>query len=191
MPIILRPARPGPASSRLYRLGAARPVVASLLALGLAAGAVGCGGGQVQTLNPYTPTEGVNADIGSVNIRNLSVLSKAKGSGYLSASLISSSNDTLTAVKGNPIKADGSEGPAFTAKLTPISVGPALVVLTDRAPITLSSPELQLGLTAKLVLTFSKSGEVTTTAPVLDATQSGYVTATPNASPGASITPSN
>jgi hypothetical protein len=170
-----------------------RPLLAVLLSLGLALSTASCGM-NVQTNNPYTPAEGVNFDVGSVHIRNVMILSRTAGEGFLSASMVSAESDTLTQVTGTAIKSDGSPGSALTITLPqPVTVGGnKLVVLTDRQPlITVKSADLQSGLVARLVLTFSTAGEVTTTAPVVDANQQAYRTITPSPSAPASPTPSS
>ena len=53
-----------------------------------------------------------------VHVRNLLVISKAPGSGVLSASLVTDGRDQLTGVTGYAIKVDGTEGAPFTATLT-------------------------------------------------------------------------
>jgi hypothetical protein len=161
-----------------------RAVVALLLALGLALTASACGM-NVQTMNPYTPAEGVNFDVGSIHVRNVMILSRVPGEGYLSASLVSDSTDALLGVTGVAIKADGTEGSPLTVTLPdPVAVGNnTMVVLTDRPLITVKSADLQSGLVAKLVFRFSKAGEVTTNAPVVDANQPAYATVTPSATP--------
>lgn len=154
-----------------------------LLALGLLLSTSACGM-QVQTNKPYTPAEGVNLDVGSVHVRNLMILSRADGAGFLSASLTSSDVDALTLVSGTPIKVDGSDGAAFTATLPdPVALGNGvLVVLTNRPFITITSADLKPGLTAKLVLQFSNAGEADVTVPVVDAAQPDYATLTPSPS---------
>jgi hypothetical protein len=172
----------GGASSRVVRLGAAL-----LLSLGLLLSGSACGM-NVQTLNPYTPAEGVNFDVGSIHLRNVMVLSRTPGEGYLSASLVSDDPDALLSVTGVAMKADGSEGAPLTVTLpNPVSLGNnTMVVLTDRPLVTVKSADLQAGLVAKLVFQFSKAGEVTTNAPVVDASQPAYATITPSASPSPS-----
>jgi hypothetical protein len=172
----------GRASSRLSRLG-----VALLMSLGLALTASACGF-EVQTNNPYTPAEGVNFDAGSVNMRNVMILSRTPGEGYLSASMTSGASDALLKVTGFAIKADGSEGAPLTVTLpNPVAVGNgSMVVLTDRPLITVKSADLQAGLVARLVFQFSKAGEVTTTAPVVNADQPAYATISPSPSPSPS-----
>jgi ABC-type uncharacterized transport system auxiliary subunit len=73
----------------------------------------GCGF-SAQTLQPYTPAEGVNTQIGDVKVRNLVLVSNEEGNGYVSASLVSPTRDTLVTVSGNPVKLDGSAGAPLT-----------------------------------------------------------------------------
>jgi hypothetical protein len=172
----------GHASSRVVRLGAAL-----LLTLGLLLSSAACGM-NVQTLNPYTPAEGVNFDLGSIHLRNVMVLSRTDGEGYLSASLVSDAPDALLSVTGTVMKADGSDGTPLTVTLPdPVALGNNnMVVLTDRPLITVKSADLQAGLVAKLVFQFSKAGQVTTNAPIVDANQPAYATVTPSTSPSPS-----
>ena len=169
----------GSASSRVVRLGAAL-----LLTIGLLLSASACGM-NVQTLNPYTPAEGVNFDVGSVHVRNVMILSRTPAEGYLSASMVSDDPDALLGVSGVVMKADGSEGSPLAVTLpNPVALGNnSMVVLTDRPLITVKSADLQSGLVVKLVFQFSKAGEVTTNAPVVDADQPAYATITPSATP--------
>jgi hypothetical protein len=156
-----------------------------LLSLGLALSASACGM-NVQTLNPYTPAEGVQFDVGSVKVRNVMILSRTRGDGFLSASMISSQRDTLQSVTGVAIKADGSEGSPLTITLgQPVVVSNSMVVLTDRPLITVKGADLEEGLVARLVFSFATAGEVTTTAPVVDADQPAYATISPTPSPSA------
>jgi hypothetical protein len=161
---------------------AVRPISALLLVLGLVLGVSACGM-KVQTNEPYTPAEGVNFDAGSVHLRNVMILSRTPGEGFLSASLVSAEPDSLTKVSGTAVKPDGSPGSPLTINLLgPVSIGGTLIVLTDRPLIMVKSADLQAGLVAKLVFTFSGAGEVTTTAPVVDANQQAYATITPSPS---------
>ena len=159
-----------------------RAVVTLLLSLGLLLTAAACGMDK-QTLQPYTPGEGINVDVGDpadprnqVNVRNLLIISKAAGQGIVSASLLTDGRDQLTGITGVPIKVDGSEGASFTATLpnTVSIANGALVVLTDSAPITISSPDIGPGRTARLTLTFGKAGDVTVVVPVMDGNEPQY-----------------
>ncbi|MBM7798304.1 hypothetical protein JOE57_001225 [Microlunatus panaciterrae] len=158
------------------------------MSVGLLLTAVACGF-DVQTLQPYTPSDGLNADAGGVKIRNLMLLSHADGEAILSGSLVAYDRDALNSVSGTVVKADGTDGSSLTSSMAnPVGLGNGvLVVLTDRAPIVLKGADLKPGLEAKLVLTFSRAGEVKLTVPVVDANLPSYQTV----SPAPSATPSS
>jgi hypothetical protein len=164
-----------------------RVAAALLLLLGVVLSASACGM-NVQTNNPYTPADGVNLDIGTVHVRNLMILSRTTGEGFLSASMVSADRDALVGVTGNPIKSDGADGAAFTATLPdPVALGNGtLIVLTNREFITLKSADLMPGLSAKLTLNFSQAGQVSIQVPIVDAQNPAYATITPTPSAAAS-----
>jgi len=181
----LPPARSGP---RRRGPAATSPSMAArlsalLLCLGLVLGVAGCGM-NVQTNKPYTPAEGVNLDAGAIKIRNLMILSREAGSGFLAASMVSSERDALTGVSGTAIKSDGSTGGAITSTLpSPVALGNGqLVILTQRPLITVTGTDLAPGLTAKLTLQFSTAGEVNLVVPVVNADQIDYATISPSPS---------
>lgn len=167
-----------------------RALAALLLSLGLLL--TGACGNDDQTLRPYTPAEGVNIDVGDpadvenqVYVRNLLIISNAPGVGIISGSLVTDGRDQLSGISGVPIKADGSEGAPFTATLSnTVSIANgAMVVLTDGAPITVRSPDLLAGLTARLTLTFAKAGEANVIVPVMDGNEPQYATISPEPTP--------
>ena len=156
--------------------------------------AVGGCGTDAQTLKPYTPAEGVNFDVGNsydldsvVHVRNLLIISKAPGSGVLSASLVTDGRDQLTGVTGFAIKSDGSQGAPLTVTLTnTISIANrAQIVLTDQAPIGVTSADLAPGLTASMTLTFANAGETTLIVPVVDGNLPEYASISPAPTPSA------
>lgn len=143
------------------------------LCVPLALALTGCGM-NAQTLQPYTPAEGVNSTTGPVLVRNLLVVADATGRGVVSASVITYGDDTLTAVAGTPQKSDGAAGSPLVVTSTglPLTLtSNRLVVLTD-APVRLAvtSPDLKPGLLAEVTLTFTKAGPVTLLTPVLSST---------------------
>src|SRR4051794_14761830 len=149
-----------------------------------------CGNGMdAQTNQPYTPAEGVSFDVGptgkSVHVRNLMILSRGDGEGFLSASMVASERDALTAVAGQPIKTDAGDGTPFQVTMpNPVGLTPGtLVVLTDREFITVQSDDLIVGGDAELTLTFSTVGEFTTRVPVVDANQPDYTSLSPSPAP--------
>ncbi len=177
--------RPFGAASRL------RSGLAVLVSLGVLLVATACGF-NVQTTQPYTPAEGINADVGNptdnknlVHVRNLLIVSKAAGQGIVSASLITYGRDQLTGISGVPIKADGSEGAPFTATLSaPVPLTAGLpVVLTDGTPITVKSADIAAGLSATVNLTFATAGEVTLKVPIMDGNQPQYASISPAPTP--------
>jgi hypothetical protein len=162
-----------------------------LLVIGLLFLAGACGF-NVQTNKPYQPADGVNVDVGDpanpsevVHVRNLAIISWAPGEGVVSGSIVTAGRDSLTAVTGIPIKADGSEGAPFTGTM-PSTVALAngfQVVLTDQPPIVVTSPDLKPGLDAVLTLQFENAGEITTRVPIVDGNEAPYVSLKPSATP--------
>jgi hypothetical protein len=153
---------------------------------------VGACGTDAQTLKPYTPAEGVNFDVGDsydpervVHVRNLLIISKEPGSGILSASLVTDGRDQLTGITGFAIKSDGSQGAPLRVTLTnTISIANrAQIVLTDQAPISVTSADLAPGLTASMTLTFANVGEHTVIVPVVDGNEPEYASISPAATP--------
>lgn len=168
-----------------------RIAAALLLSIGLTALVAGCGF-NAQTNQPYTPADGTNADIGdggTLKIRNLVVISRTKGEGVISATLIGNADDQLTSVAVAPTKVDGTPAAAVTTTPTaPLQLGGgSLTVLTNVAPLTVQAPDLVAGLSATVTMNFAKAGPVTLNCPVVDGTQAPWSTITPGVS--ASPTP--
>ena len=174
--MLWKPSRADRAGRSALRHGvkgrALRTGASLLLAVGLVLSAAACGM-NVQTNRPYTPSDGVNVDVGDpanpnkvVHVRNLSIISWAPGEGVVSGSIVTADRDSLTAVSGTPIKVDGSEGVPFTGTIpSTVTVANGLqVVLTDQPPIIVKSPDLKAGLDAIVTLQFENAGEVTTVA---------------------------
>lgn len=176
-----------------------RAVAAGLLSTALLAGATGCGF-DAQTLQPYTPSEGVNVDIGAVDgrsapvkVRALVVVAESEGEGYLSAQIVSDAGDQLTSVTGTALGVEGDPvGRLDIALPGPMTV-PAggSVVLVDQPLVSVEGDGLVAGLTTELTLTFQQAGEATLQVPVVDGDSPGYDTVSPvppTPSPSASAT---
>jgi hypothetical protein len=189
------PRRASRAGRTRFRAGAGvralRRGTSLLLVIGLLLVSGACGQ-DVQTNLPYTPAEGVNIDVGDpadpdkvVHVRNLLIISWEPGGGVVSASIVTDDRDALTAVSGTPIKVDGTEGAPFTATIgnTVSIANGAQVVLTDQAPITVTSPDLVAGLDAVVTLAFQNAGEVTLRVPVVDGNEPQYATLKPTPTP--------
>lgn len=154
-----------------------------LLAAGLGAALLlaGCGF-NAQTLQEYTPARGVNIDEGNIKVRNLLVVANEDGTGIVSASLVSSRPDELTAVAGTPTLAGGVAGSPLQVTLASPVILPAnqLVVLTDQSPtIDVSSPDLTPGLQVELELTFASGAVAKAAAPVASFDDPLFQTASP------------
>jgi len=176
--------------------------LATALAFGALLSLTACGL-DAQTMRPYTPGEGVQADVApaddpqaAVKIRNLLIVSPEPGEGFLSGSMTSRGQDALTSVEGVAIKDDGSAGAPIVATLGgPVRVADgALVVLTSGPFITVQSADLTPGRTATLTLQFQKAGEITLQTTVVDGKQEPWSSVTPiptgSASESASPSPS-
>lgn len=170
-------------------------LAALFLVLGLLLVGTACGR-NAQTLRPYTPGEGVNADVGDpadptmvVHVRNLVVIAKEGGQGVLSASMVTGGQDSLVGVSGNAVKGDGSQGAPLNATLsTPVALAPSTLVVLASDPatvITVRSADLAPGLVAVVTLQFEKAGEVTLRAPVVDGAEAQYASIAPSAAPSA------
>lgn len=174
--------------AHLARTRPHRSLVATLISVALLALVSACGL-NAQTMQPYTPTEGVNANVGPtgdwVQVRNLMILSREEGSGFLSASIVATEPDALTAVSGQPFTTDGSEGaPLQVALPGPIELpAETLVILTEGQLIPVTSPDLILGGAAELTLSFRNVGDLTLRVPVVDGTQPAYATLSPAPTP--------
>jgi hypothetical protein len=165
-----------------------RSAAAALVALGLLLVTAACGD-DAQTLQPYTPAEGINVDVGDpanfsqvVHVRNLLIISRAVGQGVVSATIVTDGRDELTALTGVPIKVDGTDGAPFTATLSQtVSFGNgAQIVLTDRPLITVTSPDLVPGQSSRVTMQFENAGEVTVIVPIVDGNEPQYATISPS-----------
>lgn len=129
-------------------------------------------GKDAQTLQPYTPAMGVNADVGpdrTVKVRNLLIVSREDNQGFISASIVSSEPDALVGVGGRAVeRKDGTPGAPLQSNLSsPIALEPdVLVVLTERPVIRVTSPDLWEGATARVVLEFERAGELELLVPI-------------------------
>lgn len=180
-------------AGRAARRGA-RALVAWLLSCSLV-GLVAACGFNAETNQPYTPSDGTNADIGddgALKVRNLVIISRADGQGIVSASVIANAEDQLTGVTVAPFTADGTDGPPAAAELAaPLQLGGgSLTILTQGPLITVQAPELTAGLDALVTMQFANAGSVPLRAPVVDGTLQPWSTITPTPSGSPSPSPS-
>lgn len=170
-----------------------RRAVSTLVAgVGASVLLTGCGFG-MQTLQPYTPAQGVNVDVKAdannrqLKVRNLLVVADDDGAGVLSASIVSPVADRLVRVEGAAHKSDNSVGAPLAVSGSPVALeANRLAVLTDPRPaFTVTSPDLKPGLTVDLKLTFASGLEASAIAPVMSAEDPIYasITVAPSPSP--------
>ena len=133
---------------------------------------------EFQTLQPYTPGEGVNQQLGQVKVRNLMVVADTSGQGVISASVITYEDDTLTAVAGTPQKSDGTAGSPLVVTSTglPLAMPVNTLILLTNAPVrvAVTPPDLVPGMLAEITLSFAKAGEVKALAPVVSSFEPEY-----------------
>ncbi|QDP98189.1 hypothetical protein FOE78_21835 [Microlunatus elymi] len=181
-----------PSRSRRSRVGTR--IGAAAASLTLLVGVSACGF-DVQTLQHYQPSDGVDVNVGlgaggqpvasTAKVRGLMILARTPTSGFLSATLNSTAGDELTDVTGNLLKADLSTGAPLTIKMPgPITVAPGEpTVLVNRAPIEVSGSGLPTGQTARLTLTFEKAGSRQVEVPIIDGNNRTYKNVTPSPAP--------
>lgn len=161
----------------------------------------GCGF-DAQTLQPYTPAQGVNIDVPAgensrtLKVRNLLVVADDAGEGYISASIVSPVADALVTVEGTALTMSNTAGDALTVSGGPVSiVANQIAVLTDPNPaFTVSASDLEPGLTVDLTLTFASGAQASAIAPVMSAEDAIYASISPapaaeTASPSATPAP--
>lgn len=141
-------------------------LVSSLLLL------TACGAGQnAQTAQLYTPTDGVQGESSSIQVRNVVVVANAAGDGILSATLVDPSDATTTTF-GAPDRLTGVIINNKAATLTP-----AAPTLQVNAPVNFSGPAsnasavvtalgVKPGANVTVTFSFEIAGDLTVTALV-------------------------
>ncbi|WP_425308184.1 hypothetical protein AADG42_05340 [Ammonicoccus fulvus] len=178
------------------RILAAAAVAA--LALGLSSCAT------PQTLKPYTPAEGVQADVPSTDavpganevplkIRNLMIVAEPDANqGFLSGAFIApvDRSDRLVSIEGRTFTHTNTEaGTIQRVQANRELPAGQLVRLTEGGtPLQVSASQLTPGLLAELTLTFEGSKPQTLMVPVVDASKEDYATYSPAPAAG-SATP--
>lgn len=139
--------------------------------------AAGCGAGfGAQTSQPYQPSEGTNANSGSIGVRNMLVLASEDGKGELHGAVVNSgkTDDTLTAITAEP--ADPAAQAATTGEQTTVKIE-GLKQTDLKAGTSVSFPPTEgtpvavtgakPGQMIKVTITFGTAGPITTSIPIL------------------------
>jgi hypothetical protein len=152
------------------RRRAAAAGAAVTLSIALAA----CGANfNAQTAKPYQPSEGTNADSGSIAVRNLLVLAAEDGKGELQGAIVNRgrTEDTLVSIASAPAEGSSStEEPATVTfgNVRPMTLATGAVLTLPPAtgqPFTVTGGKP--GDMIKVTITFAKAAPLTTDIPVL------------------------
>lgn len=160
--------------------GTQRARIASVIGLVLCLGLAGCGF-DAQTQQPDTPGQGVNADAGTVKLRDIVIVSTDEGSGRVAGALAAPEEDQLASVTGFPLKADGSHGEPFSSTVTTLTIpaGGLLDLTFGSGGVTLRSPDLTPGYSAELTFRFRSGEHTTLRTVVVDTGHPAYASVTP------------
>lgn len=130
---------------------------------------------------------GINVNIGSGSqelfVRNLVIISRAHGHGFLSGSIDSAAKDSLQKVSGSVITDSTQPNKPIKVQMSgsvPVG-GNKLVKLENHTAIRLSSPAIHPGLAANLRLTFQHAGSQQAAVPIVDGQDPNYQTVRPKA----------
>lgn len=157
----------------------------ALAGIGAALLLSGCGFA-VQTLQPYTPAQGVNVDAGDVLVRNLLIVADGEGGGIISGSLLSSVDNRVTDINVTPVLMDDTDGTpleVYGADDVELPANRLVPLSTEGEQVQVSGEDLSPGLTARFVLTFESGAEAAVTAPVMAFDQAMYAPLSPTAPP--------
>jgi hypothetical protein len=171
-----------------------RPTRTGLAALALAAPVLaGCGLSPAQTTVPYQPSDGVSAQVGDVQVRNLLVVgSTADAPGVLSGVLVNGGTEqatvTLAAEGGQPVPVDVPPGQSVQLGVQ----NPSAPMLPSPQSTTTTYAQLSpvgqpAGAVVPITLSSAAGGSTTVKVPVLAATNE-YATLTPTSAPTGSPT---
>lgn len=157
-----------------------RRVSACLAAMALVVGlSSGCTAADWRYEAP--PAAGVQADAGSVKVRNLMLLADANGDGLLLGSVFASEPVELTVMGLAAEQPDGSFSDPVAVDLAgevPLQGG----LMFGGAESRLEGAELTEGLLARVIMQFSDGSSVDIKAPVLSSTHPDYESAWAQAS---------
>ena len=162
-----------------------RRIVLAGASLLLSVGTLSACGFNAQTLQPYTPAQGVQTDQGGIGVRNLTIVADQSGSGFLNGAFTSSADDALVGVTGTALKSDGSRGGMVNATVSsPIEVkAGSLTNLVTQNAVAITGAHLKPGLSATVTLKFRRAGDITLVTPIIDKDSAMYRTVSPSAAP--------
>ncbi len=142
-----------------------------------------------KVIRPYTPAAGVSTANDTVKLRNI-VLVNEDGQARLSGMAVSSTDDAITGVTGDALKADDAVSAPLAPSTTQVPLPRNTAVNLTGAGIQVSSAKLADGLLASITITFAHAEPVTLKAPVIAASDPDFTPAAPTPSQTSEATPS-
>jgi hypothetical protein len=168
------------------RIASAALALAAVLTLGACATR-----SPMQTTEPYSPADGVPVDLGSVQVRGLVIVSKAKGEpGQLVGQVVNNATKaarlTITTAGGSPVELQAQPGSTTLGTDEPVSLGAVGVVPGSMVRVQLTSDAG--GSAQATVPVLSPTGYYSTITPTATTTPTATDSATPTATDSATPT---
>lgn len=160
-----------------------RRTIAALAAVGVL-GLAACGA-DPKVLTSYTPAAGVSGESDTVKVQNL-LLINGDGQARVSGAVISSKDDKVVEITGQPLTANNSlAGQAFTVASSDVDLPARTSVNLTESSLQAPVEGLSDGLLAKVTIKFAKSAPITVDAPVVPSTHPDFEKYAPSESPAA------
>jgi len=145
-----------------------RAFATTALAATLLVGTAGCGLLlEPATLQSYSPSDGINADVGDVGVRNALLIANTSGDGALVMTLVNSS-DTLVFVN---VELRGSVTLSASVAAYP---GINKIGIADDNPLVFTNAEVFAGTYSEVYFQYGNFEGALVTVPVLDGTEAIY-----------------
>lgn len=151
-----------------------RALATTTLAAALLAGTAGCGVLlEPATLQSYSPSDGVNAEVGDVSVRNALLVANSSGDGALVMTFVNS-GDALVFVN---VELRGARNLSASVAAYP---GITKVGIADDNPLVFTNAEVFAGTYAEVYFQYGNFEGALATVPVLDGTEVIYAPYAPN-----------
>lgn len=145
-----------------------RSIASALVAAALLTGTAGCGVFvESATLKPYAASDGVNANVGDLKLRNMLLIANMYGDVALIGTVINDSGENVSLQVGLPAVAGASIATGLFTGLTRLDES----VLND---VVFNGTGLKGGQLADVEFQYGNSGSVVVSVPVLDWTDPLY-----------------
>jgi hypothetical protein len=151
-----------------------RALATTTLAATLLVGTAGCGVLlEPATLQSYSPSDGVNAEVGDVSVRNALLVANSSGDGALVMTFVNS-GDALVFVN---VELRGARNLSASVAAYP---GITKVGIADDNPLVFTNAEVFAGTYAEVYFQYGNFEGALATVPVLDGTEVIYAPYAPN-----------